>query len=100
MTHALRANDDQVYTVERVGHALAVARCCVARSRVMVLLSEAPLGAEDTNVPWTMTRMDPCSNSGVACRPWQAEKPYGSLELGGRLIMRLKVPVRRETGRE
>ena len=51
MPHTLRANDDQVYTVENVGHALSVARCRVARSRVMVLLSEAPLGAEDTDAP-------------------------------------------------
>ena len=51
MTHTLRAIDGQVYTVEIVGHALTVARCCVARSRVVVLLSEAPLGAEDTDAP-------------------------------------------------
>ena len=51
MTHTLRANDDQVYTMESVGHALTVARCCVARSRVMILLSEAPLSAEDTDAP-------------------------------------------------
>ena len=41
---------DQVYTVESVC-LLTVARCCVARSCVMVLLSEAPLGAEYTDDP-------------------------------------------------
>ena len=49
MSQTLRANDDQVYTVESVGHALDVTRCCVARSRVMILLSKGPLGAEDTD---------------------------------------------------
>ena len=51
MPHTMRANDDQGYTVENADHALTVARCCVTRSRVMVLLSEAPVGAEDTDAP-------------------------------------------------
>ena len=37
--------------MESVGHAITVARCCVARSRVVVLLSEAPLGEEGTDAP-------------------------------------------------
>ena len=103
MTPTPRANDDQVYTVKSVGHALIVAHCCVSRSRVVVLLSEASPSAENTDAAFDDVGGDK-DEPLQECRPclqvMASGKPRGSLGLGGRLIMRFKVCVKREIGKE
>ena len=89
MTHTPRANDDQVYTLESVGHALIVAHCCVSRLHVVALLSEASPSAEDTDAAFDDAGDDedePLQEFRRCLQAMASGKSRGSLGLGGRLI--------------